>query len=100
MEDVAAADGEAVDGGDDGLGDLADEAVEGLDLEQAGAISPSSPSRMWCSGGHHVPMPSVNTLKARSIGASTTTEWCTEVSAAEMLMFPPPLAVVRPPQRQ
>jgi hypothetical protein len=35
VQDVAAADGDAVDRGDDGLGDVADETVEGLDLEEA-----------------------------------------------------------------
>src|SRR4051794_38260322 len=34
-------------------------------------ISDSGASRMWCSGGHQVAMPSVNTLNACSIDAST-----------------------------
>ena len=33
---MAAADGHAVDGGDHRLGDVADDAMEGLDLEDAG----------------------------------------------------------------
>ena len=35
VEDVSAADGDAVDGGDDGFGDVADDAVEGFDFEES-----------------------------------------------------------------
>jgi hypothetical protein len=35
---------------------------------------------MWCSGGHQLPISSVNTENARSIGASTTTDVATDVS--------------------
>ena len=34
---------------------------------------------MWCSGGHHVAIPSVNTVNARSIGAATTSDVRTDV---------------------
>src|SRR5579863_3210906 len=37
-------------------------------------MASSFASRMWCSGGHQLPMSSVNTVNARSIGASTTTD--------------------------
>src|SRR5580700_7503864 len=39
----------------------------------------SCPCSMWCSGGHQLPMSSVNTAKARSIGASTTIDVLTAV---------------------
>ena len=35
---------------------------------------------MWCSGGHQVPIPSVKTVNARSIGASTVIDVRTDVA--------------------
>ena len=52
VQDVAAADGDAVDGSDDRLGDVADHPVQRLDLEQAAdsrARSRRSPSRCFWS---------------------------------------------------
>ena len=44
---------------------------------------------MWCSGVHHDPMSSVNTLNALSIGASTTIDVVTDVSVVCVVIAPP-----------
>jgi hypothetical protein len=44
-------------------------------------------SRLY-SGGNQLPIPSVNTVNARSIGASTTIDDRTAVRAVFVLIFP------------
>jgi hypothetical protein len=50
---------------------------------------------MWCSAGHQVAMPSVKTNNACSIGASTTIDDCTDVSAICVFIAPPRLPAPR-----